>query len=454
MEDLIFDNQQGNALALETELTWLSSVLDLRFRLYFAQDETGQTVWETSPPNVKKGRSAYEKFIIKNELSTSERIVLGLALAPAIRPQMLDIFFTKNSTFDRGFTEFGGIKGNQHGGFIPTVETALFVLAGNNIRERFEAQRIFESSSTLVSKGVIRVFPPTGEEPAASGQLSISKEFLNLFTTGKSEKPDYSAGFPARLITTDFTWDDLVVDEYVREEIDQIESWLKHEHTIMHEWGMSRVLKPGFRSLFYGPPGTGKTMTAGLIGKSAGLDVYRIDLSMMVSKYIGETEKNLANVFDQAQSKRWLLFFDEADALFSKRTNTSSSNDRYANQEVSYLLQRLEDFPGVVILASNLRSNIDEAFTRRFQSMISFSMPGPEERLLLWKMKLPARCKIEKILKLEDIAEQHQLSGGLITNVARYCSLKAVERGDLIIRKSDIETGIKKEFRKEGKILS
>jgi SpoVK/Ycf46/Vps4 family AAA+-type ATPase len=220
----------------------------------------------------------------------------------------------------------------------------------------------------------------------------------------------------------------------------------------MEGWGLNNVLKPGYRSLFFGPPGTGKTLTAMLLGKSTGLDVYRIDLSMIVSKFIGETEKNLANVFDQAMNHKWILFFDEADSLFGKRTSTSSSHDRYANQEVSYLLQRIEDYPGVIILATNLKSNIDEAFARRFQNMIHFPMPGTEERLRLWKSLFSKNCKLDDGVDLFKTATDHVLSGGAIINVVRFCSLMAIERNSTTILADDIEKGIKREFKKEGKV--
>jgi SpoVK/Ycf46/Vps4 family AAA+-type ATPase len=238
----------------------------------------------------------------------------------------------------------------------------------------------------------------------------------------------------------------------VQNEVIEIRAWLRHGDTLMNDWGLNRVIKPGYRSLFFGPPGTGKTLTATLLGKYTELDVYRIDLSMIVSKYIGETEKNLANIFDQAMNKRWILFFDEADALFGKRTATSSSNDRYANQEVSYLLQRIEDYPGVIILATNLKSNIDEAFARRFQSMIYFSMPAPEERLRLWQAAFSAQSTLEPEIDLAEIAHEYILSGGAISNVVRYCSLMALERGENVIRKKELIAGIKKEFKKEGKV--
>ena len=216
---------------------------------------------------------------------------------------------------------------------------------------------------------------------------------------------------------------------------------------------MSHKIKPGYRSLFYGPPGTGKSLTACLLGNTFNMDVYRIDLSLVVSKYIGETEKNLSQVFDRAIHQQWILFFDEADALFGKRTPTSSSNDRYANQEVAYLLQRVEDFPGVVILATNLKANIDEAFARRFQSMVYFSMPGPEQRLRIWQQSFPGHIALEEKLDLEDVARKYEMTGGTIINVVRYSCLMALKRGDNTIRQKDVMTGIRKEFGKDGKIV-
>lgn len=191
--------------------------------------------------------------------------------------------------------------------------------------------------------------------------------------------------------------------------------------------GLKRFLKPGYRALFYGPPGTGKTLAATLLGKKNDMDVYRVDLSMIVSKYIGETEKNLAKVFDMAENRNWILFFDEADALFGKRTSTNTSNDRHANQEVAYLLQRIEDFPGTVILATNLKSNIDEAFSRRFQSIIYFPMPDEELRAALWRSMLPKDWLGDDAEELIATAAQTELSGGSIANVVRRCAVTLIK---------------------------
>lgn len=213
----------------------------------------------------------------------------------------------------------------------------------------------------------------------------------------------------------------------------------------MNDWGLSKFLKAGYRSLFYGPPGTGKTLAATLLGKMNGMDVYRVDLSMIVSKYIGETEKNLARVFDLAENRNWILFFDEADALFGKRTSTNTSNDRHANQEVAYLLQRIEDFPGIVILATNLRSNIDEAFSRRFQSVIYFPMPSEELRAELWRKMLPTDWLGNDAEEVINVAAQTELSGGSITNVVRRCALSLLHSEDRKLNKSILKDALEKE---------
>jgi SpoVK/Ycf46/Vps4 family AAA+-type ATPase len=182
--------------------------------------------------------------------------------------------------------------------------------------------------------------------------------------------------------------------------------------------------------------------------------VYRIDLSMVVSKYIGETEKNLANVFDQAQHKNWILFFDEADALFGKRTQASSSNDRHANQEISYLLQRVEDYPGIVILATNLKANIDGAFARRFQSLVYFPLPDVMLRQRLWENTLKGKTgNLANGVDLAQLAGEYELSGGAIANVVRYGAINALQMDRDTINREDLVKGVTRELRKEGKTV-
>ena len=172
----------------------------------------------------------------------------------------------------------------------------------------------------------------------------------------------------------------------------------------------------------------------------------------MVSKYIGETEKNLSRVFDAAQHKGWLLFFDEADALFGKRSETRDAHDHYANQEVSYLLQRIETFDGVAILASNLKDNLDAAFARRFESVIYFPMPSADERLRLWRQGFPAAVTLDAAVDLAELARRHELCGGAIMNVVRHACLAAAEDGSHRITLAALQRGIRRELAKEGRV--
>ena len=441
----------ANANSLERELAWFNDVLETRFSLFYEQDSVFETIHDIPPPVLDGDVSEYAGLVRDCGMGFEERIVLILALIPHIRPQALDSLFSRNKTLDRVHTEFGGWKGQTHGGFLPTCETAAFILAGRDVEKRFEIIGLFEDNHFFAKKGILRLEHQSSGEPFFSGVLRMSTEYLNRLTSGAQHKPDYSIDFPAKLIATKLGWDDLVLGADVLEEIGNINTWMRHSKTILEDWGLGKAIKPGYRSLFYGPPGTGKTLSATLIGASVGVDVYRIDLSMVVSKFIGETEKNLANVFDQAQNKNWILFFDEADALFGKRTQTSSSNDRYANQEISYLLQRVEDFPGVVILATNMKANIDDAFARRFQSFVYFPMPDAEQRLRLWKGILNCESSLAKDVNLEQLAEDHELSGGAITNVVRYGALRALQRAEPLIAQGDLLRGISKERFKEGK---
>lgn len=327
----------------------------------------------------------------------------------------------------------------------------MFLLAGTDLERRFECLSLFDRDHPFFRDDILRIDYDSNREPTLSGALSVSPEWLSRITSGITHKPDFSGNFPAKLITTRYSWDDLVLPVASRQEIDNIVAWAKSSKRIMRDWGFDKYFKPGFRSLFYGPPGTGKTLTASLIGQAVGADVYRIDLSMVVSKYVGETEKNLAGVFDQAANKNWILFFDEADALFGRRTQAGSANDRYANQEVSYLLQRVEDFPGIVLLASNLRSNIDEAFLRRFQNVVHFPVPDVDQRDQLWRQMLRSDCLLEEGLDTSSLAATFELTGGAINNAVRYAAVKAADGGQAMIRMSDLQRGALKELEKEGR---
>ncbi|HET6255440.1 MAG TPA: ATP-binding protein [Puia sp.] len=443
-----------HAETIGRELAWFEEVLDTRMKLYFNQECGYPAIGEVTPPEHARGNGYYADFIRTYRCTPAERLVLMLALAPHVRPQLLDVFCIKNATYDKSFCEFGGLKGVTHGGFLPTGETAVFLLAGDDLAERMEAEKLFRASHYFFTQQMLQLQEAGSNEPYLSGGLSLSPDQVSCFSSGAGRKPHFSKDFPARLIHTQMEWEDLILPEETLAQIEEIRTWIQYHPVLMNDWGFGKKLKPGYKCLFYGPPGTGKTLVACLLGKRCGMDVYRIDLSMLVSKYIGETEKNLEKIFQQAENKNWILFFDEADALFGKRSGVNDSHDRYANQETAYLLQRLEDFNGIVILATNLKSNIDEAFARRFQSMIYFPVPKAKDRIRIWERSFSPRTVLEEAIDLEQLARRHDLTGGMIMNVIRYCSLMALQRNENVIRLHDAEIGIQKELVKEGRMLS
>jgi len=448
---MVSDIIKKNAVVLNIELDWLYQVLDTRLKLHFEHECEYQNIFEIAPPELDGDESVYSNFVCHYELSGAERIAFLLSLVPHIRPQMLDVFFTKNSKNDQRFTEFGGRTEHGNNRFLPTGETALFILAGDDLEKRLSFYSLFEAEHIFARHNILAIENVHSYDPYLSGYLTLSKEIIELVTTGTIRKPMFGLGFPAKLIETELEWADLVLDSHTMNQVLEIKIWIEHGDVLLNDLGLGRKLKPGYRSLFYGHSGTGKTMTASLLGKVTNRDVYRIDLSTVVSKYIGETEKNLEKIFQKAEHKNWILFFDEAEALFGKRTKIKDAHDRFANQEVSYLLQRVEDYAGVVILASNLKANLDEAFTRRFQSIIHFPMPKENERHQLWKGAFSEKTQLDKKIDLSEVSVQYQISGGMIMNVVRYATLMALRKKRTIIAWDDFRDGLRREYQKEGK---
>ena len=437
--------------ALSSDFDFLVSSIQLRLKSHLEPEAASSPVLDF-PALAQGKKSNWSKLVEKHALSPKERLIVLLALAAHIRPQILDIFSALR-TPQQPYSEFGGFTGPNYLGFLPTVETALFILAGNDLSERFEALELLEPHGSLLTNGLIKIETTKDGVPETAGLLRPSNELLDFIATGDHKLPKFGPNFPARLIQTPLDWDALVLPSKSMRQLDDLQSWMQVSNVVMDDWGMKDRLSPGYKVLFYGPPGTGKTFTAKLLGKTTGRDVFRIDLSTVVSKYIGETEKNLESVFVQAEKKEWMLFFDEADALFGKRTKVSDAHDRYANQEVSYLLQRLEEFDGTVILATNDKDNIDDAFTRRFQAMIHFPMPGPNERLQIWQKSIPQALQLESQEALIALSKGYEMSGGSIMNIVRYAAMKAAQQGTTMLRTQDLEMGLRLELQKDGKLL-
>ena len=444
---------------LERELTWFRAVLEMRFRVYFAGPDTPiegpLSLEELPPPELGDSDTPWAALVREHASEIVERLGLVLVLVSQLRPRLLDLFFSRNATFDRRYTEFGGIWSDE--GFEPTGETLAFLLDGDGLRARMAVEGLLAADHPLHRNDVLRAVSKPDQAPIRSA-LRLSPATLSRITTGRIPPPPLGAGFPAERLSTGLEWKDLVLHPATLRQLEEVQTFLDHGDTLLREWAMAARLRPGYRALFHGPPGTGKTLSAALLGRRTGREVHRVDLSLLVSKYIGETEKNLARVFEHAERRDWILFFDEADALFGKRSETKDAHDRYANQEVAYLLQRIESFDGVVVLASNLHRNLDEAFLRRFEAVVYFPPPRAEERLRLWREGFSPRAQVTA--DLERIAAEHDLTGGAIINVIRKVSLAAIARGGLSnvdgdsraspISHGDIEEAIRSERGKNG----
>lgn len=259
----------------------------------------------------------------------------------------------------------------------------------------------------------------------------------------------------AEPLSSEFTWNDLILEPEEARTIHDVCDRIRLRWKVNEEWGFNRKLPygKGISVCLYGPPGTGKTMTAQLLAHEFGLDAYRIDISRIMDKYIGETEKKLAELFDAARDCNAVLFFDEADALFAKRSDISDSKDKYANAETAYLLQRMEQHNGISILATNAAQNFDAAFKRRISFMVNLSMPTPETRKRIWHSVYPAQAPLPPGVDLDLFAERFELSGSSIKNVAIASAFYASAAGHDISRE-DIGRAIRLEYTKNGRVFS
>jgi len=259
----------------------------------------------------------------------------------------------------------------------------------------------------------------------------------------------------ARKITPHYTWNDIVLPPDTQQHLLEMCAYVEHRHIVYDKWGFEKklALGKGLMALFAGDSGTGKTMAADILAGALGLDLYKIDLSGVVSKYIGETEKNLNSIFQEAQSSNAILFFDEADALFGKRSEVKDAHDRYANIETAYLLQKMEEYEGVVILATNLKMNLDEAFMRRMHFVVDFPLPEENDRRRIWQSMLPAELPLSSDVDLDFMARKFKIAGAHIRNIALSAAFLAAANGQVVTMAHLIQA-TRREFQKIGRLIT
>jgi hypothetical protein len=294
---------------------------------------------------------------------------------------------------------------------------------------------------------------------AAADAQALSNQFPSIGATGLFEaaraQSDHSLGNLAVKVRAIHDWEDLILPRLTFQRLKELTAAIRCRHVVYSEWGFGKRLASGkgLKVLFSGASGTGKTMTAGVIAKDLGLDLYKIDLSVIVSKYIGETEKNLDRIFRAAQCSNAILFFDEADALFGKRSEVKDAHDRYANIEVAYLLQKIEEYEGVVILASNLSKNIDEAFSRRMHYVVEFPRPDESLRERLWRGMFPPEVPMGEDVDFKFLSKQFPITGGDIRNVALDAAFLAAQDGRVVTMKQ-FAKALARQMTKQGQIPS
>lgn len=298
--------------------------------------------------------------------------------------------------------------------------------------------QIVAAASTAMSQALLDGQPLTSEHISAAARFHSGHHLAEL----------------AHKIEPRYDWDDLVLPETPLDMLREMVNMVRSRALVLEEWGLGRKLTAGagVSALFSGPPGTGKTLAAQIMAHQLGIDLYRIDLSTVVSKYIGETEKNLEHIFTDAAQSNAILFFDEADTIFGKRSEVKDAHDRYANLEVGYLLQRMENYSGLAILATNLRANLDDAFTRRLQFIVNFPFPDEEYRFKIWKVLLPESLPRADDLNLNLMAHRFKLAGGSIRNIIVSAAYLAATNGQKVTM-SYLMHGARREFQKMGRLL-
>jgi SpoVK/Ycf46/Vps4 family AAA+-type ATPase len=357
--------------------------------------------------------------------------------------------------------QFGSIQEPLHLWRVH-VEPADYVVR----RQSWQAA-LSDSVADLDAERLADLFPFSGKRIQQVAGLAKARASLREPADPKPEMADALAA--ARDLTTPnlqrfalmieprYGWDDLVLPEDRLRQLRGIASRQQYRSLVHREWDFGRKMARGrgLMALFTGVTGTGKTMAAEVLAGELSLHLFQIDLSTVVSKYIGETERNLSVIFREAELSQCLLFFDEADALFGKRTEVKDAHDRYANIEVNYLLQRVEQYQGVVVLATNFQKNLDEAFLRRIQYVVDFPFPDEQARELIWKLHFPDKAPYDRDLDFRFLASQFKIAGGNIRNVVIEAAFLAAQEGGAegrISMKHVIEA-LKHEHQKQGKLV-
>ena len=386
--------------------------------------------WE--PDDFIQVSAYYDELIEKFEWQQAHPARLLLVLV--IVDEMLPDFFTMQCPQERDYVDWGFVK-KANGHFAPTGRTLLQLCLRNGLSSYQAIIDLFSTNHPLLQHQMIEIDRLFSTESVLSQPIRLSPHYHSQLISGKPYEPQYATDFPATLLTTFKKWEDLYLNSREEKLINSVRQWIKHYDQVVAKIGQNQM--KGYRLLMYGASGTGKTLTAALLGKEAGKPVYRVNIANIVDKYVGETNKKLEQLFALADEKDWILFFDEADALFGKRTSTSSAQDRYANQEVSYLLYKMEEYRVMIFLATNQGVHLDEAFTRRFDTQVRYGEPEEIPRVKLWQHFFDERLlRLDPAIDLQEMGYKITCTGAWIEKFRNYCVLQYQALGEPIISRA------------------
>ena len=436
-KELISQENSISTGFLNAVILWLREIINQRCA-EIASDTISQAVYSIKPLPSPEEDSPYAQISAKYNLDETGHVLLALAVAPHYFPEVFErILLTRD---EKGYLKphFGGQYDQKSNQFIPTYFTALFLLSGNNLTLRGKYVAAIQDAHPLLQQQILYQGQMQDvEKQLMHSVIELDSSFYDYFTKGVQPRLDHGQHFAATLHESKLTKDDVILEETVAAQIQPID---KYAQIIDSDFFNSTThkFKKGFIALFYGSPGTGKTLLASILANSYGLDMYHVDLSNVVSRYVGEAEKKLEIIFNRLQGKNCMLFFDEADALFGKRSEVKEAHDRYANQEVSYLLQRIEKFDGLVVLASNFKNNMDDAFLRRMDVTVNVIRPKEKSREALWKHYLPSNLEFESDQLLAYLVKEFAYTGANIRNVMKNVAIAMASENKTIITYDDM----------------
>ena len=383
-----------------------------------------------------EGNGPLARLVRTYDLTVREAVSVVAALAPEL-DEKFDVLYARLS--DRG--DAPGLTGE-----------VLRTLLGRTFDGRLRVPDLLAPGAKLRGLRLLDLEPATAAHLA--GRVRLNPELAAWLLGRSGQEPEFSPEFPARRLQTVHRFEDLVLEPALEERLRGVLDRIRLREEVLTDWGLGahHDNSAGFHVLLHGPPGTGKTMAAAVLGRETGLPVYRVDMALLVSKWVGDTSKNMARIFDRAEARGWILFIDECDALLGRRGEIADARDRWAAQEVSFLLTRLETFNGVSLLATNLVRNVDEAFLRRVHVQLEFTEPGESERAAIWHAVRPRQLPLADDVDLDELAARFPMTGAEIRNAMFDAAYRARAEG-VEVGATQLGAAIRAEHEKSGRIF-